>query len=248
MKASNWLRRSSLGAVALAVALSVYGCSDNAGFDGGLLAPQEASFAKGGKSENAGKPDHAGKKDQKVKGVKRNGQVGEYSLASGKLPNIKELKAEALIDERGGCISAAGHILCVPAGVIEAGEPATFKLQQVKKTLEDGSTIVAVDAKASRMVDTVQVEVGENGFGTYADGSLKKVYLYLTYDWADNRPEVVTSENSAVLYFRSSSNNFAEAEVEVVEGVFTTKRGGSEFLVAPLEHFSEYGIGWPNFY
>lgn len=240
----HWLRLASIFAVTLT--LGIAGCVDQ---NDSLLAPEPALLAKGGVKGSGGKGKD-GEKAPKVRGKKKDGSLSEVVLAAGTLPDAKETKDEALIDPAtGGCVETSGHFLCVPAGMLE--QPTTFKLTQVKRVLPDGTTLVVVDAKAYILVDTVEVSVGSgpDGFGYYdaAKTQPKTVDLYLTPEWATNRP--ADAEPVALYLPEGSIDGHKDAVIETIYGIETRyDRKGRDWDVVHLKpsHFSEYALGWPN--
>lgn len=240
-----------LPSAAIAILLAVTACGDQGPLPSEpALSPESAHFAKGGNGKALG----LGKdKAPKARGKRKDGVLGEWSLAVGKLDRKGELKDEALVDgTEDVLISAAGHYLRIPKGTVS--EETWFRIRQEHQTLEDGSTVVAVDLKATRVDPATgeEVNVGALGFGTDDSGQPRRVYLYMTSEWSTNRPAgALTTENATILWLKSL---YADQELvnlgddstvvhvaEEVAGVTVHQ----SFVVAALEHFSRYALAFP---
>lgn len=225
MKASNWLRRSSLGTVALFAALAFLGCSDQQGSVEQLLGPDAADYARGGKK--GGNDDGGwgkGGKSANSQIVTESGTSNTWKLAT-KSVRKGETKAEAVIGADGGYLYSGDHILWVPKGAVDL--PTEFKIQ-VFSPISGDSAVAGVTLKAVRISETGDtINVGKAGF-------LKPVILAVSYAETD----VVDPSATKLLWIREPG------VVEQVPNQFLYP--DKKWVVGYLEHFSEYGIGWPN--
>ena len=210
----------------LAAALWLAGCSDQSVPADGLLGPDAAAFAKGGNGQGTG-----GGNDKttgpRVREQRQDGVVKEWKIATGKLPEATEVKAEQVIGYEGGILYTASHALVVPKGAVK--QPTTFKIQ-ASRTPVEGDSIVAVEVslKATYVdADGVTIDVGEQGFAT-------PVYLALSYSWAR---EVMDPSQASILWLTAPG---------VGEEVSThTVDYNGKWIVGQLQHFSDYALVMP---
>lgn len=126
---------------------------------------------------------------------------------------------EAVIGSAGGVLSMGKHLLIVPENAVSAS--TTFRMSKV-----DGDH-VRLHLTASRNGNN---DVGSRGFD-------RPVRLMLSFEGAANvrRSDVGAM---AVMYIRSDNR---------VEPLPSMVNVNDRWVGADLVHFSEYGIGWPNF-
>jgi hypothetical protein len=234
-----WTRNAVIPVLAMAIWFA--GCSDQQGAEQ-LMGPQVAQFAKGGKKDEAEGPKKEKKeKATKVKGKKKDGSTGAWVLATGKLPEPKNITSEAVVDgSKDVILQNNGHFLFIPKGTV--GEPTAFRIRAYKKEMEDGTVLVAVDLRASVTDPQTgeEIDVGPQGWGG------KKVYLGLTYDWADEVTKANASKLTVLWVKTTSSTDVLDTTEEVEEVADVQVRTFGSIVVAGLEHFSDYAIGFPD--
>jgi hypothetical protein len=217
MKVRNWLRAAPLAMLMLAVWTS--GCSDQGGSAERLLGPEAASYARGSSKSGWGK---GGKSEPQV--VQESGTGGSWRLASKRFRK-GEVKSQAVIGAEGGYLYTGDHVIWVPKGAVD--QPTEFKIQVFAPTSGD-STVAGVSLKAIRITATGDtVNVGKAGF-------LKPVILAVSYEESDVQDPAATR----LLWITEPG----VAELVPNQYVYPDKK----WVVGYLEHFSEYGIGWPN--
>ena len=217
MKVRNWLRAAPLAILMLAVWTS--GCSDQGGSAERLLGPEAASYARGGSKSGWGK---GGKSGAQI--VQESGTGSSWRLAA-KRYRKGDTKSQAVIGAAGGYLYTGDHVLWVPRGAVD--QPTEFKIQVFAPTSSD-SSVAGVSLKAIRVTSTGDtVNVGKAGF-------LKPVILAVSYDESDVEDPAATR----LLWIREPG------VVEQVPNQYVYP--DKKWVVGYLEHFSEYGIGWPN--
>lgn len=127
---------------------------------------------------------------------------------------------EALIGPAGGTLSLGEHILFVPPNAVDA--EATFRMEK------QAGTHVRLHLTASRHADN---DVGRRGFN-------RPLTLMLSYRDATN---LTANDVPAlqVMYIRNDQR---------VEPLPSSVNYFDRWVGTELRHFSEYGIGWPNFH
>ena len=207
----------------LAAALWAAGCSDQATSADRLLGPDAVSYSKE-------KVD--GDKKLKIKPVK------------GKLPSGEKIEKKD-IDEKGGELKVAGHVLSVPAGAVT--RKTRFTMRVFTSTVDNGGpgggdrqVNVGVKLRASRWdcdgdgsgekhsakKGCDEVDIGANGFAV-------PVELRLTYDWATN----VGVEDEVMIYWLKDNRTAVPFA--------TTVDKKKKFATASLDHFSDYLLAMP---
>lgn len=235
----KWTRNAAIPVLAMAIWFA--GCSDERGAEQ-LLGPSSAEFAKGGKKDQAPGLTKEGK-GPKAKGTKKDGTTGSWKIATGNLPEPKAVSSQALVDgSKEVWLQNNGHFLFIPKGTVS--EPTNFLIRAHKKQLEDGTVLVAVDLRASVTDPETgeSIDVGPKGWGG------KKVYVGLTYEWADAETKA-NAENLSVLWVKTTSSTdvLGTTEAVTVEEVADVQvRTFGSIVVAGLEHFSDYAIGFPD--
>ena len=132
-------------------------------------------------------------------------------------------------------IQASGHVLYVPEGAVS--QPTKFKIRASKAPIDNSGSSdemevrVEVDLSAYT-VDRYGNEIADIG----AAGFLKPVYVGLAYSWVSDVIPDLTKAN--ILWVRS------ETEVEPTR-TFSVDYNG-KWIVAELDHFSRYALGWPD--
>lgn len=219
---TRW-RLSLVPVLAMALAL---GACDRGAAPERLLGPDVLAAAKGGAKTEKVKKE---KKQKKVKVKKKNGKVVELNLATGYLPDLRDVYAKAEIGAEGGSLSASGHRLVVPAGAVDA--PTTFKMRQYKKALADGTVVIAVELRAVRtLADGTELDVGEQGFAVPLE-------LSLTYTWSDNVDDS-NAGSTSIVWLKS------DTEAEEVDPTVDHDTAGDRVEI-DLWHFSDYALIWP---
>lgn len=127
---------------------------------------------------------------------------------------------EAVIGPAGGTLSLGEHILFVPPHAVDA--EATFRMEK------HAGTHVRLHLTASRHAEN---DVGRRGFK-------RPLTLMLSYRDAAN---LAASDISAlqVMYIRNDNR---------VKPLPSSINYFDRWVGTELRHFSEYGIGWPNFH
>lgn len=234
----RWTRRAA--AAVLATTLFVVGCSDQSAPVGDLLGPQETSFNKGKGPIKKGVP------------IVVKGPLGgkSWTLLTGELPDSFVSVAEGVARARGNsgkvdgltlAIPEVGYFINVPDNAVPA--ETRFKLRAVKRHAPNGGgSYLAVDLKATRVINGIEVDVGSLGF-------LKDVQLGMAYVWSG-----VSDPSGLQITWVVSKSDFREVEcfagsgkVCISEGNFRLKDGRNVgVILANLRHFSDYAIGFPN--
>jgi hypothetical protein len=192
-----------------------------------LVGPNAPDFAKSSGQGWGSGGKKASNPGPEVIGKAADGSTKSWRLATGTVPNGHETKADSLIGPEGGYLFLQGHVLVVPKGAVDA--PTQFKMQPFT-----GSTVdevpVAVALKATRTLPSGEViDVGEQGFNV-------PVYLALSYQWADETYELGLT-GATIVWVK---------EPGVAEEVQTrTVDYNGKWIVAELNHFSDYGLAWP---
>lgn len=239
---SRWFGRTL--APVLVAALWAAGCSDRGTPAGELLGPDQAAF---GKNANNGKSKGRKGVPIEVKGPKGS---TTWTLLTGELPANFESSVEGVVKMKGAsgkssdlylAIPEVGYFLYVPDDAVPA--ETTFKLKAVKRHAPNGGDpYLAVDLKATRMIDGVEVDVGAAGF-------LKDVKLGMAYVWSG-----VTDGRGLQITWVKSYREFREVECHggfgatcIAQGAYQLKDGRTVGVVlSNLKHFSDYAIGFPN--
>jgi hypothetical protein len=165
---------------------------------------------------------------------------------TGVLPDgTAEYSVEAVVDgSRDVLLTNNGHFLFIPRGTVS--ERTRFRMRIYRQKLADGTVPVAVELRASAVDPATRevIDVGPAGWGFASDGTPRKVYLGLTYEWAG----VKDPAGLRVLWLERKAGSAVETlddlEGEQLEDVEVRVLG--KHVVAGLEHFSDYGLAWPS--
>lgn len=218
-------RRRVLTLAALAAALVTAACSELGTEPEQMLAPEQASLAKGGRSEQAraDNPGKGGKKGAKVKARKKGGAEQEYTVP-GRKGSASGKGTSAWIDAAGGSISLGSHTLYIPANAVS--RRTLFSMREANHIV-DGIVVLALDMNASRGAGAHKTDVGASGFA---------VPVTLCVGYQDVEVDTSYGDSADLIWFKGSDG--------VTESVAGTDNGAGQFC-GDLDHFSLWGLGWP---